>query len=122
MPLLFEVFASALIIALVGCGGDGQANDARLSPSSSTAVDSAESPRAFVQSFYEWYTPQAMQRTTSTPYFKVLERRGVYITNELALSLRPDSTARVNQPDGPRETLNFDPFLASQDPRCAGMA
>jgi hypothetical protein len=80
------------------------------SPSSDTA-----SVRSFVQDFYDWYVPNVVE---DGGYFRVLRERDWVLTTELAASLRADSLAKERADWGNLEGINFDPFLASQDP-CA---
>lgn len=78
-------------------------------------ADSIDDARAFVQQFYSWYLPTAAGNSPLPPYWRVLNEKPTSLTNELQQLLRADSLARSTA-EPRREILNFDPFLASQDP------
>lgn len=83
----------------------------------STVGDSALAVHQFVQGFYDWYTPIAVAPREGFAYYRVLSKSDSYLDLDLAAALRGDSVAQFSIPDT-RQTLNFDPFLNTQDP-CA---
>ena len=112
--LLRIAIAGIVFIASAACG-----QRARVAPSSavvpSAAEDSALAVRRFVQGFYDWYTPIALSDHRGPAWWSVLSSPVPYLDHDLAAAIRADSVARVAEPIT-RETLNFDPFLFSQDP------
>ena len=77
--------------------------------------DSSLAVRQFVRGFYDWYTPVALSFPRFPAWYNVLNNANRYLDRDLAAALREDSVAREADPI-PRETLNYDPFLDSQDP------
>lgn len=84
-------------------------------PQRPAVADSIDDARAFVQQFYNWYLTTAAGNSPSPPYWHVLNEKPGSLTSELQQLLRADSLARSTA-EPRREVLNFDPFLASQDP------
>lgn len=80
---------------------------------SGPVADSAAAHR-FAQEFYDWYTPLG-PRPGGPSWFLLLSGRTFRLEADLVAALRSDSIAR-NDARQFRETLNFDPFLDSQDP------
>jgi hypothetical protein len=82
----------------------------------SSAVQRSDSveARRFVQAFYDWYKP-LYDSDRLDPISIVLSTRSHWLTPDFAAALRGDSTARADTIQF-RMTLNFDPFLWSQDP------
>lgn len=70
------------------------------------------SVRKFVQSFYDWYTPRAL-KTDAEPL--ALKVKAAMFTPELRRALQEDRVASSKNKDE-IVGLDFDPFLASQDP------
>jgi hypothetical protein len=66
-----------------------------------------------VQEFYNWYAPITLNSRTRA-WDLALERRSSVLTRELAQLLRADSAAQAKCKE--LVGLDFDPFLASQDP------
>jgi hypothetical protein len=77
-----------------------------------SSAEVSESAREFVQQFYSWYLPQA---GAGERWDFVLKDRSSVFTPELARALREDSVAQAKV-QGEIVGLDFDPFLASQDP------
>jgi hypothetical protein len=75
-------------------------------------ADSAAA-HAFVQGFYDWYMPLTLRPHNYRVSWEVLSRGEKFLDTPLAQLLREDSLALVS--NGSRETLNFDPYLESQD-------
>jgi hypothetical protein len=98
-------FSSALTVLLfavvVSCSGNGPASE-------------SDGARDFVKNFYDWYVP-ASETSKDRPSEVVLEKRPSAFDPALARELKEDSDA---QSKAPTEIvgLDFDPFLASQDP------
>jgi hypothetical protein len=83
----------------------------------SAAQDSSSAAGQFVQSFYDWYTPIALGESRVPRWWRVQSKASLYLDPALATALRSDSIARLASPETQtRETLDFDPFLSSQDP------
>lgn len=76
------------------------------------AVDSI---RVFVQAFYDWYTPQSLNRTSEPAWDFAIETRGSAFSPRLVRSIRDDSAAQAKA-QGEIVGLDFDPFLGGQDP------
>jgi hypothetical protein len=74
--------------------------------------------RSFVQHFYDWYAPVVHKRSDAPAWFRVLTLRDSVLTTELISAIRADSLAKEQAPPGELFGLNFDPFIAGQDP-CA---
>lgn len=72
------------------------------------------SPRAFVQGFYAWYVPRALNDDTTEGWNATLKLIHSNISPQLAELLEEDSAAQAkcNELVG----LDFDPFLYTQDP------
>ena len=82
-------------------------------------ADSTQAVRRFVQQFYDWYVPLTIAHHSFPAYYYVLDKANSYLDRDLAAALRADSVVEETNPEkATRETLDFDPFLASQDP-CA---
>ena len=71
--------------------------------------------RLFVQDFYDWYVPLASRDDGSPAWYHVLQSRDTSLTTALAAGLRTDSIVQAGL-KGEVTNLDFDPFLASQDP------
>jgi hypothetical protein len=70
---------------------------------------------ARVQTFYNWYVPMSA-RLEHEPAFAVVVRDSEsWFTSELASALRADAAAQASTPSE-INGLDFDPFLAAQDP------
>lgn len=110
---------ASVVALLLCCGRSWEASQPEVPSGADVRVsavcDSTEIVQKFVQNFYLWYVPQATVQQTLPAYYRVLFGKMSYVTTELAAALRADSTAR-NDDKSARELLNFDPFLASQDP------
>ena len=78
--------------------------------------DTRGSCKRFVQEFYDWYVPNALDmnlRSRASDY--ALKRRPGSFDSELARALRQDSEAQDRSAE--LVGLDFDPFLNAQDPR-----
>jgi len=74
-----------------------------------------ETPRAFVQGFYDWYVPKALASDKAPAWNIALKSKGWYFTPELAMKLENDAKAQAKV-DDEIVGLDFDPFINSQDP------
>jgi hypothetical protein len=83
---------------------------AQTTPSSQDALKSV---RNFVQEFYRWYVPKALDLRTNSLEL-ALKHRSYAFSPELLEALKEDSDAQARA----REIvgLDFDPFLDTQDP------
>jgi hypothetical protein len=80
-----------------------------------TTHDLERSCRAFVQRFYEWYVPYAVNESTACAWCRVLRYRPADVSPKLRRALRTDSEAQAEAAGG-IVGLDFDPFLNTQDP------
>ena len=71
--------------------------------------------RQFVQSFLDWYVPVVNDMNRQPAWWRVLTMRPHVLDPVLREALRADSAAGRGDLT-PREVLNGDPFLDSQDP------
>lgn len=72
--------------------------------------------RVFVQSFYDWYAPIANAESRVPASWRALTSRPESLDGKLMRALRADSAAQSEGAAATRDVINFDPFLASQDP------
>lgn len=96
----------ASLALLAGCGQKGKAE------ASSERLTSA---REFVQRFYKWYAPTALRHTAVPAFGIALSERPSAFSHALLRALEVDSDAQANA-EGIIVGLDFDPFLAAQDP------
>ncbi len=75
----------------------------------------SNSARDFTQEFYSWYVRTAQSEHAAPAWDFVLKHRSSSFSPELRLALKEDSAAQDKSP-GELVGLDFDPFLASQDP------
>ena len=72
------------------------------------------SPREFVEEFYRWYVPQALSDKTITASDIAIKYRSSDLSPQLFWLLREDAEAQARCAE--LIGIDFDPFLASQDP------
>jgi hypothetical protein len=86
-------------------------------PSSQTRqqVDLEHSCRDFVQKFYDWYVPKALDLNVPDAPGVALNSRNSDFSPELVKLLKEDSEAQAKHPNE-IVGLDFDPFLSSRDP------
>ena len=82
---------------------------------SSSAPAETKVVRDFVQDFYNWYVPAATNIGSGRPADLALQNRPSAFDPALARRLKEDSDAQAKVPDD-IVGLDFDPFLAAQDP------
>ena len=83
--------------------------------SSQTTANAESAVRAFVQDFYAWYAPLATKGTHGPVWYTVLDQRPGVLSDTLLRALRYDREAQAKAV-GEIVGLDFDPFLAAQDP------
>lgn len=99
-----------------GCAQVARGGSAGRDVASITA-DSTQAVRQFVQRFYDWYVPLTIADHAFPAEYYVLDKADSYLDPDLAAALRADSVVEEVDPEAAtRETLDFDPFLFSQDP------
>jgi len=69
----------------------------------------------FVQGFYDWYVPVAFNARNTPVYPTAIEKKGDIFSPELKSQLQTNFKIYTNQGDLIK-SLDFDPFLFSQDP------
>ncbi len=79
------------------------------------SVKAQDSPQAFVQNFYNWYIPIALNSKKGPASDIALRTKAVLFSKELAKALREDSQAQAKA-HGEIVGIDWDPFLNSQDP------
>ncbi len=95
-------------------GGGSTASTVTRAGSPTTDGDSV-SAGEYVQSFYDWYVPMADSARDGPAFWRLLSAD--VLDSTLVEGLRADSAfGDLSSKHGTREGLNFDPFLASQDP------
>ena len=85
------------------------------SPQLQPDTDLEKSCRIFVQSFYNWYLPKALDVNETHAIDEALRSKVFSFTPELFKLLKEDSEAQAQSP-GKIVGLDFDPFLSTQDP------
>jgi Protein of unknown function (DUF3828) len=84
-------------------------------PQTAQDIEIEKSCRDFVQKFYDWYVPQALDLKVSNATDVALKTYAYVFTPELVKLLQEDSDAQAKHP-GEIVGLDFDPFLSSRDP------
>ena len=77
--------------------------------------DKQKSCRDFVQAFYDWYAPKALENDRGRAWDFALQYKPSAFSPELLQALKDDSQAQAKV-KGEIVGLDFDPFLNSQDP------
>jgi len=73
--------------------------------------------KAFVQKFYDFYLPKALDENSAGPSSNyVIEKMSDILEPDLLAGLKEDMEAQAKAPEGDEVGLDFDPFLDSQDP------
>lgn len=75
----------------------------------------SRSARDFVQQFYGWYVPQALNNHHGSAWDLALKDKGDEFSPNLLQALKEDSAAQAKVKDD-IVGLDFDPFLDTQDP------
>jgi hypothetical protein len=121
--VLRRTLASAVAAGMLACSTPdsssvGSRTIQQPAGAATTQPDSSELARTFVQGFYDWYAPFADTSGAPGAIGRTLSRKPSVLGTRLASALREDSLARhePGRTEPPRELLNYDPFLYSQDP------
>jgi len=69
----------------------------------------------FTQAFYDWYVPKALSPKAKDTVLMALREKGTCFDPTLLKALQADAQVQKQNP-GVIVGLDFDPFLASQDP------
>jgi hypothetical protein len=101
-----QIVVCSLMLLTLACKATARANGDDRSP---------QSARTFVQEFYGWYVPQALDEGSAPAWKRAIEHRGDALGSELAAALKNDLEAQ-EKVAGEIVGLDFDPFLSSQDP------
>lgn len=96
---------SWLVLLMLPCSLAAQAEGSK---------EVSKSPREFVQEFYKWYMPKALNSKISRAWDVALKYKSVAFSHELAQLLREDSAAQAKCEE--LVGIDFDPFLNTQDP------
>jgi hypothetical protein len=105
----------ALLVGLA-CAATAAAQDAQ--PQSRKPQATGNSCRSFVQKFYDWYVPMALDERVWRAWDVAVRRKPQAFTPELVTLIRRDTEAqqKATKATGELVELDFDPFLNSQDP------
>ncbi len=103
-----KLLASCTFLLLLAAAAVG-------SPQTAQDIEVEKSCRDFVQKFYDWYVPQALDLKVTSATDVALKTYAYVFTPELLKLLQEDSEAQASHP-GKIVGLDFDPFLSSQDP------
>jgi hypothetical protein len=91
------------------------ASSSRLHAQQRSARELESSCHDFVQGFYDWYVPKALQEKSEPAWNLALRYKKSVFTQELFRRLSQDSEAQAKA-KGEIVGIDFDPFLNSQDP------
>jgi hypothetical protein len=117
LPFRIRCFALLMLCNTAACGQRTTVDSAASAAGSASAQAMSEdsiSARQFVQAFYNTYLAAARTSTAGPTFWRMLNSDA--LDTKLAAALREDSLSSDLGAGGSREGLNFDPFLASQDP------
>lgn len=101
-----EIIACPLLIAAFVCSPPTRAQ---------SKGQTAEAAKIFVQSFYNWYVPVTLRDNPVPASDIALKQRSTAFSPMLFRALEEDSKAQA-EAQGYIVGIDFDPFLASQDP------
>jgi len=112
-----------ILLTVMSCSTPGDRDGAKDSStaapakeaSSHTTTNAESAARTFVQDFYAWYAPLATKGTHGPAWYTVLDQRPGVLSDTLLHALRDDRDAQAKAV-GEIVGLDFDPFLAAQDP------
>lgn len=105
--LIISCVFSLPVISVVHAGSASKSE-----PSVKADVNAAG---AFVQDFYDWYSPIAFRQKNSLPWESALNLREELFSFKLVYALKRDSLATSNI-DGTYTGLDFDPFINTDSP------
>jgi hypothetical protein len=83
--------------------------------SAQVQTDSSQQVIAFVQHFYDWYLPIALDQQKHSAYSLAITSKPTLFDATLLRALRDDAAAQTKAM-GEIDGLDFDPFLNAQDP------
>ena len=89
------------------CGNTGSAR--------TPVTEDKDSAGAFVQDFYDWYSPIAFREKNSLPWVSALTQHKELFSLKLVYALKRDSMASSNI-DGTYTGLDTDPFVNTDNP------
>jgi hypothetical protein len=78
-------------------------------------IEQHNSCKDFVQNFYDWYVPYANNESNFLSSDVAIKEKGEFF-NPLLLNLLKKESQRHSREKGVISGLDFDPFLATQDP------
>ena len=104
----FPVFLTVLATACGRDARDSRESDVATQPPAQSAAD-------FVREFYAWYAPYATENWSGSAMFAAMSRDPPILDDRLLALLRADSAAKAAA-TSEGMGLDFDPFLATQDP------
>lgn len=94
-----------LVLLMLPCSVAAQAEGSK---------EVSKSPREFVQAFYKWHVPKALNTKITRAWDLALKYKGAAFSHQLAQLLREDSSAQAKCEE--LIGIDFDPFLNTQDP------
>lgn len=106
-------FAAAAFAAAAFCSFATTSAMAR-EPTDSASAEDVAAVRAFARRFYSWYVPAATGKDPKS-LLQTSQMRAA-VAPDLLARLQSDSEAQGKEASGDLVGLDFDPFLASQDP------
>ncbi|HKO18695.1 MAG TPA: hypothetical protein VJU82_07395 [Acidobacteriaceae bacterium] len=109
------VLAWGLLAIITACSAPHGSGNAHAASAASSTDHASTQARAFVQRFYTWYTPVANKGLQGPAWYTVLDQRPFLLSDTLLHALQTDR-ARQAKATGEIDGLDFDPFLAAQDP------
>jgi hypothetical protein len=108
VPAIMNAFVSCALLLLLAAATVA-------SPQTAQDIELEKSCRDFVQKFYDWYVPNALDLKVTSASDLAIKSRTSDFSSELVKLLREDSEAQSKHP-GEIVGLDFDPILSSQDP------
>ena len=111
------LFGLLLVVYAGACSPRESANEQEVKGEDLVAASqsAAPDPSVTVQAFLDWYVPDALSLGGGPAWWKTMSADPPVLTPELLEELRRDSLASA-QVEGEIVGIDFDPFLASQDP------
>jgi hypothetical protein len=119
-----RILVCGFVFVAAACSTAGDRNGAKSDVSKAITKDAPAraainnelaAARTFVDDFYAWYTPIANGSNGAPAWYTVLDQRPRVLSDALLRALRRDRDEQAKAV-GEIAGLDFDPFLASQDP------